>query len=306
MDAIDTINIDSDTTFILGLEAQKRGYALYYYQPHQLSLHNGTVTASVQPLHLRRDKDNYFTLGEVQSIALNTMDVVLMRQDPPYDMNYLTYTYFLERIHPDTMVVNNPTEVRNCPEKIFVCDFAEFMAPTLISANKDEITAFKDQHRDIILKPLYAHGGADIYRAAAQEDALAAFDILHEKYRQPIIAQTYLPNVVNGDKRIIFIDGKVAGAINRIPAEGGILSNLVRGGTAHKTTLTARELAICEVVGPELKKRGLLLVGIDVIDGYLTEINVTSPTGLQSINRLENTCLEAVFWDAVEMQVTGN
>lgn len=298
MDAIESINIDSDTSFILGLEAQKRGYELYYYQPENLSLYDGLVVASLQKITLQRVKDNHFKSGKAKLTDLSTMDVVLMRQDPPYDMNYLTYTYFLDKIHPKTLVVNNPAEVRNCPEKLFVCDFKEFTPPTLISSDLAAIKAFKKQHGDIVVKPLYSFGGRDVYKIS--NDLEERVGELLDKYRTPLIAQKFLKEITQGDKRIILINGEVAGMINRIPQEGEIRSNLAQGGTGEKTTLTKREKEICAVLKPELKKRGLLLAGIDVIGGYLTEINVTSPTGLQVINRLYDVCLEAEFWDMVE------
>ncbi len=301
MDAIESINIDSDTSFVLGLEAQKRGHNLYYYMPESLSLKNGEVFADVQKITLRREKDNHFSLSESELIKLETMDVVLIRQDPPYDMKYLTYTYMLDKIHPKTLVVNNPAEVRNCPEKLFVTNFKEFTPPTLISADIKALAAFATEQGEIVLKPLYAHGGADVFKIDG--DLEEAANNLIAKYKTPIIAQKFIKGVSKGDKRIILIDGEVAGAINRVPQDGSILSNLVQGGTGEKTTLTDREKQICEVLKPHLKKRGLILAGIDVIDGYLTEINVTSPTGVQAINRLDNVCLEADVWDVIESKL---
>lgn len=304
MDAIGSINIDSDTTFALALEAQNRGHELYYYQPQNLSLKAGEAVANIQKITLYNEKNNHFALKNATEELLKDMDVILMRQDPPFDMNYLTYTYLLDKIHPKTLVVNNPTEVRNCPEKIFVCDFAKFIPPTLISADKNTAEDFLNQHVDIILKPLYAHGGQDVNRVN-KDNFAKTFDELLGKYKTPIIAQKFIANVTKGDKRIILIDGEVAGAVNRIPPEGEILSNFVQGGTGQKTTLTKRENEICKVLKPELKKRGLILTGIDVIDGYLTEINVTSPTGIQSINRLDGVKLEEIFWNVVEKKING-
>ncbi|PIR37631.1 MAG: glutathione synthase [Alphaproteobacteria bacterium CG11_big_fil_rev_8_21_14_0_20_39_49] len=298
MDDIASININSDTTFVLALEAQKRGYELLYYQPQQMFLQNGEVFANVQNLSLHRREKDYFELSNRQTLALKDMDVLLMRQDPPYDMNYLTYTYMLDKICGEVMVVNNPMQVRNCPEKIFVTDFAEFMPPTLISADISSIENFEKEHKKIVLKPLYAHGGRDVFKIENNLKEIA--DKLIDKYKTPIIAQKFIENVHKGDKRIILIDGEFAGAVNRIPEQGSILSNFVQGGHGEKTELTAREKQICESLKPELKKRRLILTGIDVIDGYLTEINVTSPTGIQAINRIENVCLESIFWDAVE------
>lgn len=300
MDAAESINIDSDSTFVLAMEAEKRGHIVYYYQPKDLSVYNGQLKASLRRISFRREKGNHFTLGEELFSSFKEIDVILMRQDPPYDMNYLTYTYFLERLPKRVLVLNNPTEVRNCPEKLFVLNFSEFMAPTLITANFEDAEEFFHEYKDIIVKPLYAHGGADINHVTSHETLHHSFNSLMEQYNSPLMVQKFLPEVTKGDKRIMFIDGEFVGAINRIPKEGDIRSNLAAGGSAHKTELTAREKEICAAVGPELKKRGLLLVGIDVIDGYITEINVTSPTGLQALDRLNGTNLPAVFWDAVE------
>ncbi len=300
MDAIESIKFASDSSLALGLEAQNRGHALYYYQPKDLSVSNGKVTAALHEITLRNDKDNYFTIGAEISSDFEDIDVVLMRQDPPYDMNYLTYTYMLERLPKHVMVLNNPAEVRNCPEKLFVLNFNQFMAPTLVTANFAEVEKFFHEHKDIIIKPLYAHGGLDINRVNRPEQLQETFEIIMQAYHAPLMVQSFLPEVAKGDKRIMFVDGQVVGAINRIPKEGDIRSNLAQGGTAHATELTAREKEICAAIGPQLKKRGLLLAGIDVIGGYVTEINVTSPTGIPSINRLCNTNVAAIFWDAVE------
>ena len=301
MDAIELANIDTDTSFALGLEAQKRGFPLYYYQPFDLFLKNGEVFANIRHIKLRREKDNHFELGPKQQIRLQTMDVVLMRQDPPYDMNYLTYTYMLERIHPKTLVINNPKEVRNCPEKLFIYNYPEYLPPTLISSNYQDIQEFEKEHGQIILKPLYAHGGADVYKI--DNDLDIRFDELFIKYNTPVIAQKFLKEITFGDKRIILINGEPVGALNRIPQEGSIRSNLAQGGTAQKTTLSTREKQICMALKDELIKRELFLVGIDVIGGYLTEINVTSPTGVQVINQLYNVCLEVKFWDLIEKKL---
>jgi glutathione synthase len=298
MDDIASIKINSDTTFVLALEAQRRGHEVYYYQPRDMLLKNGEVFANISKIKLQKNPENYFSLGEKQSVLLKNMDVILMRQDPPYDMNYLTYTYMLDKISDDVLVVNNPMQVRNCPEKLFVTDFEQFTPPTLITADIGAIEEFEKEQGAIVLKPLYAHGGADIFKIDGNVTEVAAK--LIDKYKTPIIAQGFIKGVEKGDKRIILIDGEFAGAVNRIPEQGSILSNFVQGGTGEKTELTEREKQICEVLKPELKKRGLILTGIDVIDGYLTEINVTSPTGIQSINKLNNVCLEAMFWDSVE------
>jgi glutathione synthase len=300
MDPVESINIESDSSFSLGLEAQARGYALYCYQPQDLSSHNGNIKASLREVIFRREQGNHFTLGKEIISSFNEIDIILMRQDPPFDMNYLTYTYLLERLPKSVMVINNPLEVRNCPEKLFVLNFSQFMAPTLVTANFEEAEKFFHEHKDIIIKPLYAHGGADINRVNSLATLPDTFGSLLDKYKAPVMVQKFLPEVANGDKRIIFIDGKVAGAINRIPPKGEILSNTARGGSANATELTKRDLEICAAVGPELRKRGLLLAGIDVIDGYISEINVTSPTGMQFIDRIYGTNLAAIFWDCVE------
>lgn len=301
MDPIELINFEGDSTLVLALEAQRRGHMLYYYQPREIVLLDGEVFAWVRPLVLRYEKGNHYTLGQEQRIKLRDMDVVLLRQDPPFDMHYITTTYHLERIHPETLVVNNPAEVRNCPEKLFVCDFPQFMPPTLITEDIREIEHFRKTYKDIVIKPLYAFGGTDIFHMNEQdENFYPLLDMFKTVYKHPMIIQQYLPSVKEGDKRLIFIDGKIAGALNRIPAEGTIRSNLRVGGKAHKTALTTREQEIGEAIGPELARKGLILAGVDVIGGYVTEINVTSPTGLQAVNRLNHVKLEETFWDAVE------
>lgn len=300
MDPVESIKIDSDSSFYLGLEAQARGYTIYYYQPKDLLIHNGVVKARLREIIFRREKNNHFTLGTEISSSFEEIDVVLMRQDPPFDMNYLTYTYLLEKLPKQVMVVNNPAEVRNCPEKLFVLNFKQFMAPTLVTANLAEAKEFFLEHKDIIIKPLYAHGGADINRVTSLDLLPEVFESLLMQYHAPVMVQKFLSEVVQGDKRIMFIDGEVVGAINRVPPEGAILSNTARGGTANATELTARDVEICAAVGPELKKRGLLLAGIDVIAGHITEINVTSPTGMQFIDRIYGTNLPGIFWDCVE------
>lgn len=306
MDPIALINLEGDSSLVLGLEAQKRGHKLYYYQPKDLILRDGKVFARMCPLTLRYEKGNHFTLREEERIALADMDVILLRQDPPFDMHYITTTYHLERVHPKTLVVNNPAEVRNCPEKLLVCNFPELMPPTLITEDLREIEDFRKEYKDIVMKPLYAFGGRDVFRVTEQdENFYPLVEMFKSVYQLPVIAQQYLPNVKEGDKRLIFIDGEVAGALNRIPVEGGIRSNMAVGGKAVKTTLTDREYEIASIIGPELKKRGLILAGIDVIGGYVTEINVTSPTGLQTVNRLENVQMEAMFWDVVEQKITS-
>jgi len=301
MDPIEAIDIQGDSTFVLALEAQRRGHGLFHYLPQQLSLKDGRVYAQMRPLEVRREKGNHFTLGTPQSVDLATADVVLMRQDPPFDMSYITATHLLEHVHPETLVVNDPVHVRNAPEKLFVTHFAELMPPTLITSDKREVESFRAEHRDIIVKPLFGNGGAGVFHLGPEDENLSALlELFTGLYGEPIIVQRYLPEVRRGDKRIILIDGQAAGAINRVPAKGEARSNMHVGGRAEKSTLTAREHEICKAIGPALKERGLIFVGIDVIGDYLTEINVTSPTGLQEINRFDDTCLEAQIWDVIE------
>jgi len=301
MDPIEHIDIDADSTFALALEAQSRGHNLCYYLPSNLSMKDGHVTARVKPLRVQRKKDDHFEAGEEQKIDLSEMDVVLMRQDPPFDMNYITATHLLERIHPNTLVVNDPAHVRNAPEKLFVTEFEGVMPPTLISSDPDEIKAFRQEHKDIIVKPLYGNGGAGVFRLQNGDENLnSLLEMFGQMYREPIITQAYLPEVRQGDKRIILVDGVPVGAINRVPAEGESRSNMHVGGTPLKSELTAREQEICALIGPELRARGLIFVGIDVIGDYLTEINVTSPTGIQEIDRFDRANLAGLIWDAIE------
>jgi glutathione synthase len=301
MDHVSTIDIDGDSTFVLGLEAERRGHDVWHYTPPDLIFRDRKVMARAQPMKLRREKGNHFTLGAPEMIDLSTLDVVLLRQDPPFDMSYITTTHLLEHVHPKTLVVNDPASVRNAPEKLFVTHFDDVMPPTLISSDAQAIRAFRDEHRDIILKPLFGNGGAGVFRVRPDDENFASLlEMFSLRSREPLIAQRYLPEVRQGDKRIILIDGRPVGVINRVPAEGEARSNMHVGGKAVKDTLTARDVEICEIIGPELAKRGLLFVGIDVIGRYLTEINVTSPTGLQQINRYDGVCLEAQIWDSIE------
>jgi glutathione synthase len=301
MDPMETVNIDADSSFVLALEAQKRGHALFHYLPRQLFFREQRVYATARPLEVRRERGNHFTLGAPQTIDLATLDIVLMRQDPPFDMSYITATHLLEHVHPQTLVVNDPVHVRNAPEKLFVTHFEGVMPPTLISADRAEIVEFRKRHRDIIVKPLFGNGGAGVFHIAEGDENLnALLELFTQLYREPVIVQRYIPEVRLGDKRIILIDGQAVGAINRIPAAGEARSNLHVGGTAVKAELTKRDREICEAIGPSLKRRGLVFVGIDVIGDYLTEINVTSPTGLQEINRFDNVRLEERIWDAIE------
>lgn len=304
MDHIRTVDIDGDSTFVLALEAQKRGHELLHYQPGDLAYREGRIIAHAEPMTVRREAENHFELGPKTALELKDVDVVLMRQDPPFDMAYITATHLLEQIHPETLVVNNPSEVRNAPEKLFVTRFAQFMPPTLIASSRDEIMAFREEHKDIIVKPLYGNGGAGVFHLKPGDENLnSLLELFTELYREPAMVQAYLPDVRAGDKRIILVDGKVAGAVNRVPAAGESRSNMHVGGRPEKSALTAREHEICEALGPELKARGLIFVGIDVIGGYLTEINVTSPTGLQEIDRFDDACLEADIWDAIEARL---
>lgn len=304
MDPIERIDIGGDSTFVLGLEAQNRNASLLYYGPRDLSLRDGKVVARVSPLTLRNSKENHFTLGESFAYELSGANVVLMRQDPPFDMAYITATHILERIHPKTLVVNDPFHVRNAPEKLFVTQFKDLMPPTLISSDREEIRQFRSEHRDIILKPLYGNGGAGVFRVGPDDENLGALlEMFTIFYREPVIVQRYIPEVRKGDKRIILVDGEMAGAINRVPAKGEARSNMHAGGQPEATTLTAREHEICDALKPELKSRGLIFAGIDVIGDYLTEINVTSPTGIQEVRRFGGPDIAALIWDAVEKRL---
>jgi glutathione synthase len=301
MDPIARINIRGDSTFALLLEAQKRGHTVSYYTPDKLSLRGDELVAPVQRLSVRDQDGDHFTLGETRRESLASFDVVLLRQDPPFDLAYITSTHFLERIHPKTLVVNNPASVRNAPEKIFVMDFPDLMPPTLISRDLDEINSFRAEHGAVVMKPLHGHGGAAVFRILAQDMNFGSlYDMFSVTFREPWVIQRFLPEVKHGDKRIILVDGEFAGAVNRVPAADDLRSNMVRGGAANATELTDREREICARLGPALRERGLLFVGIDVIDGNLTEINVTSPTGIRAIARLGGPDVAAKIWDAIE------
>ena len=304
MDPIESIDIDADSSFVLALEAQRRGHGLYHYLPQNLSFRDGRVYARARPLEVRREPGNHASLGAESLLDLTAVDVVLMRQDPPFDMAYITATHVLEMIHPATLVVNDPGQVRNAPEKLFVAQFEGLMPATLISSDRAEILDFRREHRDIIIKPLFGNGGAGVFHVTPEDENInALLEMFEGLYREPIIAQRYLPQVRAGDKRIILIDGKPAGAINRIPPPGEARANMHAGAEPVKAELNRRDLEICEAIGPTLKDRGLIFVGIDVIGGYMTEINVTSPTGLQEINRFDDACLEADIWDAIEARI---
>jgi len=301
MDPIEKINIAGDSTFAMMLEAQARGHALSYYTPDTLAMRDGVVSALVSSVEVRDVKGDHFTLHPSERIDLSTMDVVLLRQDPPFDMAYITTTHLLERIHPNTLVVNNPASVRNAPEKILVTEFPDLMPKTLITRDKAEIEAFRRDQGDVVMKPLYGNGGAAVFKVSAKDPNFGSlFDLFSVTFREPWVIQRFLPKVVEGDKRIILVDGLARGAVNRVPSGDDIRSNMVRGGAAETTELSPREQEICERIGPTLKQQGLIFVGIDVIDGHLTEINVTSPTGLRAIKRLGGPDLAAALWDAIE------
>jgi glutathione synthase len=301
MDPIEKVNIDADSTFALALEAERRGHQLYHYLPQDMAFSQGGLYARARALSVRRVLGDHYSLGDPEFIDLAAVDMVLMRQDPPFDMAYITATHFLEHVHPQTLVVNDPVEVRNAPEKLFVTRYAELMPPTLITADKDQIRDFRDEHGDIVLKPLFGNGGANVFHVDQEDDNMnALLEMFTQLYREPIIVQKYLPAVRDGDKRIVLIDGRAAGVIRRVPKPGEARSNLHVGATAVKETLNARDREICETIGPELSRRGLVFVGIDVIGDYLTEINVTSPTGIQEIGRFDQVSLEARLWDAFE------
>ncbi len=304
MDPLENVDIDADTTFALALEAQGRGHGLYHYHPRNLSYRNGRVVAKARPFQLRRERGNHASLGTAETVDLATMDVVLMRQDPPFNLAYISATHLLDRIHPATLVVNDPTAVRNSPEKLFVTHFHELMPPTLITYDLDEVRAFRREHGEIVVKPLYGNGGAGVFHLRPEDSNLGSLMEMFRAYlNEPLMVQRYIPEVRQGDKRIILIDGKPAGAVNRVPAQGEARANLHVGGRAEKAELTRRDQEICEAIGPALERHGLILVGIDVIGDYLTEINVTSPTGVQEIDRFDGVNLAARVWDVVEGRV---
>ncbi len=301
MDPVEGVNIETDTTFFLMLEAQTRGHGLWRFAPDKLSLEDGKVRARGQALNLRAVRGDHFSVGETEVREVSEFDVVLMRQAPPFDMAYITATYFLERIHPQTLVVNDPTEVRNAPEKLLVTTFPGLQPPTLITSDAEAIHDFRARHGDMVLKPLYGGGGSGVARLKADDPNLDALLELHAMIgREPVIAQKFIPAVSAGDKRILLVDGEPVGAINRIPAKGQVRSNLARGGRAERVELTPRDFEICAAIGPELKRRGLLFVGIDVIGDFLTEINVTSPTGAQQLKRFSGLDAASALWDCIE------
>jgi glutathione synthase len=306
MDPIERINIRGDSTFALMLEAQARGHRLAYYTPDRMAQIGNDVFATVRPVEVRDEAGNHFKLGEPARSNLAAFDVVLLRQDPPFDLAYITSTHMLERVHPNTLVVNDPVSVRNAPEKIMVMLFPELMPPTLISRDLDEIKAFRAEHGDIVMKPLYGHGGGAVFRLTRDDLNFGSlYDMFAVTFREPWVIQKFLPAVKFGDKRIILVDGEYAGAVNRVPAADDLRSNMVRGGAAGATELTAQERKICERIGPALRQRGLLFVGIDVIGDLLTEINVTSPTGIRAVKNLGGADIAALIWDKIEAKRAG-
>ena len=301
MDPIERIRIAGDSTFALLLEAQARGHRLLHYTPERLSLRDGAVVTTAEPIEVRDLEGDHVTMGERKRIDVAEVDVVLLRQDPPFDLAYITTTHLLERIHPKTLVVNDPHHVRNAPEKIFVTLFPHLMPPTLISRDRTEIEEFRREHGDVVMKPLYGNGGAAVFKVSREDPNFGSlFDLFSVTFREPWVVQRFLPKVSEGDKRIILVDGVAAGAVNRVPAANDIRSNMVRGGAAKPTDLTPREQEICGTIGPHLKAMGQIFVGIDVIDGNLTEIKVTSPTGIRAIKRLGGPDLAVAIWDAIE------
>jgi glutathione synthase len=304
MDPIERIRIAGDSTFALLLEAQARGHRLLHYTPDRLQLNGKRVEAMAEPLAVKDVQGDHARLGEAKLIDLASVDVVLLRQDPPFDLAYIATTHILERIQPKTLVVNDPSGVRNAPEKLFVMDFPELMPPTLIARDKEAIEAFRAEHGEVVMKPLYGYGGAAVFKVAVQDPNFGSlFDLFSTTMREPWVIQKFLPAVAKGDKRIILVDGEAKGVVNRVPSGDDIRSNMVRGGAAKETDLTERERAICSAIGPELRKRGLLFVGIDVIDGFLTEINVTSPTGIRAVKRVGGPDLAVAIWDAIEAKL---
>ncbi|PZR00451.1 MAG: glutathione synthase [Cereibacter sphaeroides] len=301
MDPIGSVNIDGDSTFRIALEAQARGHSLFFYTPDKLAFDEGRVIARGWPIEVRREKGNHVSYGEETEVDLSDFDVVWLRQDPPFDMGYITTTHLLEMIHPKTLVVNDPFWVRNSPEKLLVLRFPELTPPTMIARDLATIRAFKARHGDIILKPLYGNGGAGVFRLDPNDRNLSS---LHELFtgisREPLIVQKFLPDVAKGDKRVILVNGEAVGAINRVPQTGETRSNMHVGGRPEKIGLTERDLEICSIIGPVLREKGQIFVGIDVIGDWLTEINVTSPTGLQELERFDGTNTSALIWEVIE------
>ena len=304
MDPIAGVDIDADSTFALAFEAQERGHALFYYQPGDLGMRDNRVFAHGQELKVRRERGSHFDLGPRETRDLADLDVILLRQDPPFHMGYITTTHLLERVHPDTLVVNDPTWVRNYPEKILVTEFTDLTPPTLITRNLDDIRAFGKEHGGLILKPLYGNGGTGVFKLDADMRNLSSLhEMFMEMMPEPFVAQAFLPAVSKGDKRVILVDGEAVGAINRVPAEGETRSNMHVGGRPEKVEMTTRDHEICEAIGPLLREKGQIFVGIDVIGDFLTEINVTSPTGIQELSRFDGINVPGMIWDAIEKRL---
>lgn len=307
MDEISSINIETDSTFAMLLEAQDRGHEIFYYLPSDLSFKASLqkVTSLVRKIRLKKDKKNYYQIDEVKECDLTTFDVILVRQDPPFDLNYITSTYLLEKIKDQVLILNDPSEIRNCPEKIFVTEFSNLTPPTLITSKISKIKEFRDEHQRIIMKPLYACGGEGVVLFEKDDPNIGSvFELMARSYKAPLIVQKFLPEVADGDHRIILLDGEFAGGVTRVAKKGEIRSNLHVGGSAEKMVLSSRQREICEKIGP-LKKRGLFFVGIDVIGDYVTEINVTSPTCIPEINRLNNVRIERLVIEAIEEKLTN-
>jgi glutathione synthase len=314
MDPIDGINIDADSTFALMLEAQQRGHRLWHYEVRHMALREGIkrqggrreerLQASARPVTVERKSGAHYKFGDAAWLDLATMDVVLMRQDPPFDMAYITATHLLEHIQPQTLVVNDPAAVRNAPEKLLVTHFPDLMPPTMITWDLEAVRSFRQEHKDIIVKPLFGNGGAGVFRIKPDDENLAALLEMHfSRSREPLMFQRYEPAVRQGDKRIILVDGEAMGAVNRVPAQGEARSNMHVGGRPEKSVLSARDREICAAIGPTLRAQGMIFVGIDVIGDWLTEINVTSPTGIQEIDRFDGISIEASIWDRIEAKV---
>ena len=306
MDPIERIDIRGDSSFALLLEAQRRGAEMFYYTPPKLSFRDGKLFARGWSLKVEDKAGSHYAVSDPRTENLADWDVVLLRQDPPFDMNYITTTHLLEHIHPGTLVVNDPASVRNAPEKIYVLEFTDLMPPTLVTRNPDDVAEFRKEFKDIIIKPLYGNGGAAVFRITPEDTNInSLIELFHTVFREPFMVQQYRPEVRKGDKRIILVDGEVAGAINRVPAAHETRSNMHVGGKPEPTKLTRREEEICARLGPALKKRGLIFVGIDVIGDYLTEINVTSPTGIREVKRFGGNDIAAMIWDAIEAKCRG-
>ncbi len=301
MDPIESVDINADTSFRIAEEAQARGHDVFVYQPDNLYFEEGQIFAEIKSVHLSRTAGDHVKFGKTQTIDLKSLDVLWLRQDPPFDMHYITNTHMLERLRDDVRVVNDPFWVRNFPEKLLVLEFEDLTAPTMIARNLDAIKSFREKHGDIILKPLYGNGGAGVFKIRNDDSNInSLFELFSATSREPLIAQKFLPDVSAGDKRIILIDGEPVGAINRVPAQGETRSNMHVGGRPEKAKLTKRDLEICAKIGPKLRDHGQLFVGIDVIGNYLTEINVTSPTGIQELERFDNINIAQKIWEAIE------